>query len=198
MTSSIARFAISVLTSDRVGIMRGITAAVADLGGNIEGISQTVVQGYFTVILIAAFPHDVTANAITDTVAAACPCGKGSVLVRHAGSVVPAPPPGPRYILTLMGREAPGILKQLTAYLAEKGINIEDWYFRVDGPAVTHIGEITVPPRLDIRQLQDDLRALLEPRDLRVHCRHENLFRATNEIESIRRMLGTEPGSDKV
>jgi predicted amino acid-binding ACT domain protein len=37
------RYVLSVLVSDRVGILRDITAAVADLGANIDGISQTVV-----------------------------------------------------------------------------------------------------------------------------------------------------------
>ena len=42
------RYVVSVVVPDRVAILRDITSAVADLGGNIDGISQTVVQGYFT------------------------------------------------------------------------------------------------------------------------------------------------------
>lgn len=189
MKPSGASYVISVLVSDHVGIMRGITAAITGLDGNIEGISQTVVQGYFTVVLIAAFPAPIAATTIQDCITAAFRPGEASVMVREFRRPASAPACGPRYILTLMGREGPGILKELTEYLTDKQINIEDWYFRVDGDSVTHIGEITVPPRLDIRQVQDDLRALLEPRDLHVHCRHENLFRATNEVNSIRLML---------
>lgn len=171
--------------------MSGITAAITDLAGDIEGISQTVVQGYFTVVLVAAFRDPVAASMIRDRIAAAFREGEAAVTVRDYIDQPSKPSGGSRYILTLMGREAPGILKSLTAYLAEKKINIEDWYFRIDGQTVTHIGEITVPPRLDIGQLQEDLRTMLEPRDLHVHCRHENLFRATNEVKSIRLMLNT-------
>lgn len=48
-----SRYVISLLVADRIGILRELTTAVTDLGANIEGISQTVVQGYFTVIMIA-------------------------------------------------------------------------------------------------------------------------------------------------
>ncbi len=194
MKTSVSRYVISVLISDRVGIMRGITSAVTDLDGDIQGISQTVVQAYFTVILVAAFKRPVTARTIQTAISSAFREDEISVMVREFHDHSASLSKGERYILTLMGRESPGILKQLTTYLADKEINIEDWYFRIDGIMVTHIGEITVPPRLDIRQIQDDLRALLEPRDLRVHCRHENLFRATNEVESIGLMLGKHAG----
>ncbi len=191
MKNKTSKYVISVLVSDHVGIMRGITAAITDLQGDIEGISQTVVQGYFTVVLVAAFDAPVATATLRERIATAFRDGEASVTVRDFVLQPAASSGGARYILTLMGRESPGILKQLTAYLADKRINIEDWFFRIDGETVTHIGEITVPPRLDIGQLQDDLRALLEPRDLRVHCRHENLFRATNEVNSIRLMLNT-------
>ncbi len=181
-----SRYVVSTLLADNVGIMNGITSTITDLGGNIEGISQTVVHGYFTVVLIASFTEPVGADIIREKIAAAFSRGKASVLVREFHEKPPPNTRGSHYILTLLGREGPGILKMLTAYLAGKNINIEDWYFRVEGKTVTHIGEITVPPQLDIRQVQDDLRALLEPRDLHVHCRHENLFRATSEVKSIR------------
>lgn len=191
MKENVSRYVVSVLTPDRTGLMRGITAAITDLGGDIQGISQTVVQAYFTVILVAEFQSRVTAQSVRTTLEKAFPENAISVMVREFHAQGAPPLDGERYILTLMGREAPGILKSLTGYLAEQGINIEDWYFRIDGAMVTHIGEITVPSRLDIRRVQEDLRDLMAPRDLRVHCRHENLFRATNEVESIGLMLGT-------
>ncbi len=189
MKDQVARYVVSVLTPDRTGLMRGITTAITDLGGDIQGISQTVVQAYFTVILVAEFKSSVTAQSVQMTIVENFPEHSISVMVREFHDHCEASSDSERYILTLMGREAPGILKQLTEYLAEQAINIEDWYFRIDGAMVTHIGEITVPSRLDIRRIQEDLRILLEPRDLRVHCRHENIFRATNELESIGLML---------
>ena len=50
------RFVVSVMSRDRVGIVRDITRALAQWQGNVEQVSQTVVMNYFTFILIAAFP----------------------------------------------------------------------------------------------------------------------------------------------
>jgi len=66
---------------------------------------------------------------------------------------------------------------------------VEDLYFRIVGPQVTHIGEVTVPRLLDIKQVQDELRELMAPLDLKVSLQHENIFRVTNEVGSIRMML---------
>ena len=74
-------------------------------------------------------------------------------------------------------------------YLAEKKINVEDLYFRIAGRQVTHLGEVTVPRLLDIKQVQDELRELMAPLGLIVRLQHENLFRVTNEVGSIRMIL---------
>ncbi len=184
-----SRYVISVLIADRVGILRELTAAVAELGGDIEGISQTVVQDYFTVIMIAAFPGRTAGDAIEAAIAGRFARGEASVAVRPYVAARPVAGGRERYVLTLSGRERPGILKRLTAFLADKGINVEDLFFRIAGPQVTHIGEVTVPRWLDIQQVQDELRDLMAPLELNVSLQHENIFRATNEVGPIRTML---------
>ncbi len=189
---SSTRFVISVLAPDCVGIMKNITSAVSDMGANIDGISQTVVEGYFTVILTASFPQALTADEVHRAV-----CGHFndpqniSILVRPFTERKRPAAPGKinRYILTVSGRDRPGILKTLTVFLAAKHINIEDLYFRLQGPDVIHVGEVTVPDALDIKQLQCDLQNELAPMELNARLQHENLFIATNEIGSIQLLL---------
>lgn len=183
------RFVISVLIADRVGVLRDITAAVTELDANIEGISQTVVHGYFTVVVIAAFRTALTETGVRDAILAKFRGDEASVTVRpydpNARQVVA----GDRYILTMSGRDRPGILKKVTAFLAEKGINVEDLFFLIRGEYVTHIGEVTVPRRLDVRQIQGELQALLAPMKLTGMLQHENIFRVTNEVGSVQPML---------
>ncbi len=62
------RFVISLLAPDRVGILQEITAAVADMGGNIDGMSQTVIHGYFTVILTASFQKNYSQDEIREAI----------------------------------------------------------------------------------------------------------------------------------
>lgn len=47
---------ITVLGKDRVGIIAAITAALAENGVNILDISQTILQDYFTMIMLAETP----------------------------------------------------------------------------------------------------------------------------------------------
>ncbi len=44
---------ITVIGPDRVGIIAGVTSVLADKGVNILDINQTVMQGYFVMVLMA-------------------------------------------------------------------------------------------------------------------------------------------------
>ena len=54
------------MSRDRVGIVRDVSAAVRDLHGDIADLSQTVLRGYFTMILLVTFPGDVDETQIVD------------------------------------------------------------------------------------------------------------------------------------
>ncbi|MFC1452575.1 glycine cleavage system protein R [Verrucomicrobiota bacterium] len=186
------RYVMSVLVTDRVGILRDITSAVADMGGNIDGISQTVVEGYFTVILMASFDRPFTEEEVESNLLANFSPGEAAMVIRPYDSP-PAPPRpanGDRYVVTITGLDRPGILKAVTAFLAEKGINIEDWHVTFSDPGITHVGEVTIPRILDIKQVQDEFQQVLSPMQLVSCIQHENIFRATNEVGPIKPLLG--------
>lgn len=193
MCNEVYKYVISVLVADRVGILSALTSAVTDMGANIEGISQTVVQGYFTVILIANFKTRIAEHTVHDAILSNFRKGEVSVLVKPFNPDARTVTKGERYILTMSGNDQPGILKKLTVYLAEKKINVEDLYFQIKGEHVTHIGEVTVPRPLDVKQVQDELRELMMSIGMVVSLQHENLFRATNEIGTISLMLKEKP-----
>ena len=185
------RYVVSVLVADRVGILRDVTSAVTDMGANIDGISQTVVAGYFTVILTATFSKSRTPDSIRDTILENFAHGEAAVVVRlyEAESIKRMPDKGRRYIMTITGKDKPKVLKTVTNFLAEKNINIEDWYVDFDGGNVRNIGEVSVPKTLDIKQVQDEFQLLLSSLGLTSNIQHENIFRATNEIGAIGALL---------
>jgi len=189
------RYVISVLVSDRVGILRDITSAATDRGANIDGISQTVVEGFFTVILTASFDRPCSADAVRDAILGNFPPGEASLVVRPAPPVGAARPAaaGERYIVTMNGADRKGILKTVTAFFASKGINVEDWYVEFSGAHVTHIGEVTVPRRLDIQQIQEEFRTVASSLGLVSLLQHNNIFRAINEIGPIQSLLAGVP-----
>jgi glycine cleavage system transcriptional repressor len=186
------RYVISVLVSDRVGVLRDITSAVTATGANIDGISQTVVEGYFTVILTATFDKPVSPEAVRHAILENFRHDEASVVVRSYERKNPTrrTVDGEQYVTTVTGRDRKGILKTVTTFLASKGINVEDWYVDFHGDDVTHIGEITVPHALDIKQVQEEFRQVVAPLKLTACFQHANIFRATNEVGPIKSLLG--------
>lgn len=185
------RYVVSVLVADRVGILKDITSAVTDMGANIDGISQTVVSGYFTVILTATFKKSLSTEEIRGQIMNNFSRDEAEIVVRpyEESAVKRIPVQGNRYAVTVAGKDRTGILKTVTTFLAGKGINIEDWYVEFEGKNVTHIGVISVPKVLDIKQTQEEFRQLLLPLGLTSYIQHENIFRATNEIGPIESLL---------
>ncbi|OVE75052.1 hypothetical protein BVX97_05755 [bacterium E08(2017)] len=185
------RFVISVMVADRAGIMRGITSAITDLGANIDDISQTVVEGYFSVILTATFDAEKDSDQIKAAVEANFPPDELSIVVKSCEDM-PEPVEitgGERYVMVITGPDRPGILKKATGFLADRSINIEDWSCQLDEGKVVYIGELTVPAGIDVRQLQTDLKREMSSMDMYATIRHENIFRATNEVVPIRSLL---------
>lgn len=193
MSSRTIRYAVSVLIPDRVGILRDIASAVAELGGNIFGISQTVVAGNFTVALAAEFPAAVPPERVREAIRTRFPPDEASVAVRRHKDHRPAGlrrDDGDLFIVTLSGPDRPGILQAVTEFLADRGINIEDWRVVFDPHGVTQVGEVTMPRHLDLKQVQDDLRQTLKPLAQASSLQQVNIFRATNEIGPIKHLLG--------
>ena len=192
MPSSSNRFVITLLLPDRVAALRDVSSVITDLGGFIDGISQSVLAGYFYAILTASFPEGVEAVSLRESILANFGSEAVSVVVaayrgRRGGRPTV---PGPRYIATAFGPDRHGVLKALTTFLAARGINIEDWQVDFSGSHVTHIGEVTLPSHLDVKQVQDEFRAELAAIGLAGGLQHENIFRATHEVGPIHLLLG--------
>jgi predicted amino acid-binding ACT domain protein len=188
---NVHRYVISVLLPDRVAILRDVTSAVSSVSGNIDGISQTVVAGYFSGVFTATLPATVSVENLRRAVLSNLRGDSVALVVEPyvARAAVQTVPDGERYMATASGVDRVGILKAITTFLAERGINIEDWYVEFDGDRVTHVGEVTVPPRLDIKQLQEEFRHALSGVGLTGGIQHENIFRATYEVGPIAALL---------
>lgn len=185
------RYVVSVMSRDRVGIVRDITTALAPWEANIDFASQTVVQEYFTLILIVSFPLARAPEAVREVLARAgaagelqislMPCSDGPTAAAAAVSGLAGETD--RFILTAVGGDQPGMVHELAGYLAGQDINITDLYgaTTADDHFVV-ISELAVPRQLDLTRLQLDIEALADRIGLAVTLQHENIFRATNEI----------------
>jgi len=54
------RAIVTVLGKDRVGIVAGVSRVLAENGVNIEDISQTIMQDFFTMIMLVTLDEEIT------------------------------------------------------------------------------------------------------------------------------------------
>jgi glycine cleavage system transcriptional repressor len=178
-------YVLNVMSDDHPGIVAAVTSAVESLGGNIDSCSQTVLGGYFTLIMIVSLPRpiecDVLARQVCDSAAKET---EYQVLVRPA-----LPPqrlsgqePTERFVITAFGKDQPGIVRQFSQYLAGKDINIVDLFGDRKADDFVLIGQVEVPVHWDIRMLQADLEQMGAELHFTVKLQHENVFVATNQL----------------
>ncbi len=176
-------YVLNVMSDDHPGIVAAVTEAVESLGGNIDACSQTVLGGYFTLIMIVSFPEPVAPEKLTAQVRSA-PANGGDyqVMVRRTMPASPAREASDRFVITAFGKDQPGIVRRFSQYLAGKDINIVDLYGDLRGDEFVLIGQLEVPAHWDIRMLQADLEQMGSELGFTVKLQHENVFVATNQL----------------
>lgn len=180
-------YIITVTAADQVGIVQAVTGTIHERGGNVVELSQTVMRGYFTIILAVEF-----ADAVDPAALAASVESDG----RRYGLVVnvieadlerkPPVPNGERFILTVLGADHPGIIHGIAGSLAEHGVNIVDLHARADDDRFSLVMEAFLPPDLPPGTIQDELKNFGRGRGLDVFVQHENIFLATSEPSPVR------------
>ncbi len=174
------------MSRDRVGIVRDVTAGLEKLKANVERVSQTVVMNYFTLILIVTFPKPHTAEQIRELLRSAGGPGEFEIGVKvfeEGTEREPAVSDADCFVLTVTGKDRPGIIGQIAAYLSGKGVNIIDLYAsKPDEKNFMLISQLAVPHHMNAAQIQIDIEAMGRKTGLAVTLQHENIFKATNEI----------------
>ena len=182
-------FVLNVVSTDRPGIVAAVSAAVDSLGGNIEACSQTVVQGYFTLIMIVSLPEPMEPDQLAAGVRDSKSLGPEFQVV--ARGVVPeqhyaAAEKTDRFVITAFGKDRPGIVRRFAQYMAGRDVNIVDLYGDRSGEDFVLISELEVPARWDIRMLQADLEKTGKEMGFTVKLQHEDIFVATNQLRLTR------------
>ncbi len=178
-------YVLNVMSDDHPGIVAAVTEAVESLGGNIDACSQTVLGGYFTLIMIVSVPQPIQPERLVERVQSAESRGsKFQVLARpvrpQAGAAEHEA--SERFVITAFGRDQPGIVRRFSQYLAGKDINIVDLYGDRSGEDFVLIGQVQVPVHWDIRMMQADLEQMGHELGFTVKLQHENIFVATNQL----------------
>jgi Glycine cleavage system regulatory protein len=178
-------YVLNVVSSDHPGIIAGVSTALYEIEGNIDSCSQTVLDGYFTLILVATLPKQWEPDKLSEHIKShpllgqdykivAVPVSEPVVAKKQSESDV--------FVVTAFGKDGPGIVHDFCRYLADKEVNILDLYGRRENDEFLLIAQVQIPPQLSIAVLQDDLEAIAQEHDYTVKLQHNNIFVATNDI----------------
>ena len=193
MAGNTYRYIITLILPDRIGILKDIATAVADAGGNIDAIAQTILADYFTVTLTSSFESKQDEEELKQIIGEAFSSDCTNVIVQEhkAEKQKKSATRVSRYIVTLIGQDSPGIIKAITTYFASKNVNIEDWTIQYEKDQVVHIGEVTIPIQL-LKQVQSEFIASISQFELKGTIQNDIIFRVTNEIGSIKKFITEE------
>jgi len=176
-------YVLSVMADDHPGIVAAVTQAVNAHGGNIDACSQTVLKGYFTLIVLVSFPQAVSSDELARQVSEESGGGLQVMARRYdAAALCGARPDVERFVVTAFGQDRPGIVQRFSEYLAGKDINIIDLYGDLQGDQFVLISQVEIPNRCEIGMLQADLEEMGNELGFTVRLQHENVFVATNQL----------------
>jgi glycine cleavage system transcriptional repressor len=187
MSSEQQQYVISIMSRDRVGIVHEISQAISDVDGNIADIRQSVLCGYFTMILLAAFPAAVSQRDIERRLAEVDAHSETAIdlVVKKVEAAAPTTGksiPDNAYVLTATGPDKIGFVATVSSFCANNNINILDLSTTSSNGeyVMILITDLTRCP--SIKKVRLDLQAFACEKGLHIVLQHYNIFRAVNEI----------------
>jgi glycine cleavage system transcriptional repressor len=185
------RYIITLTAANRVGILAAVTTSLAELGGDIQEVSQTVMQRFFTIIMSAEFPDHREPAIIVEHIRGVCQHFGVEVNLKDPEQEVLQDVPAEgveKYYLTAEGDDKPGMVRQVSARLAQEGIDITDVFARRadEGKTFVMVMELAVPIGVDALALQRELEQIGSAVGLTASLQHEDIFTATNDPRPVR------------
>lgn len=176
------RMVISVMAKDRPGIVAEATEGILALGGNLADLRESVLCSYFTMILVALFPASVAPETVEAELARAT--GSKVSVVPHEGPLSDGERDGGMvYVLTAAGRDRAGLVAQVSRFCSERGVNILDLASKVEGERYTMMLQVDLSGVPSLEAFREGLSRLGESSGLALALQHDDIFRATNEVQ---------------
>jgi glycine cleavage system transcriptional repressor len=175
------------MSDDHPGIVARVSSVVDGLGGNILSCSQTVLDGYFTFITVIDLPGTKEPDELAKEIRSASELGNGYQVIvrRYEPQQQIAASTDDVFVITAFGKDRPGIIREFSRYLAGHDINITDLYGGRRGDDFVLIGQLSIPPKVNIRSVQSDLEVAGKEFGFTVRVQHNNIFVATNQLRLV-------------
>lgn len=155
------KYAITILGTDQVGIVAGVSKALYELGFNLEDTSMVRLQEEFAMILIVCGGADTNEQDIKSTLDARLHDLGLSCLVRPVSLVISDKKLNPNnYIVSVIGADKPGIVYAITQHLAAQSINIIDLESAKIKDTYVLMIEVEIPNCIDVIKLESSIRVI--------------------------------------
>lgn len=156
------QYIITLTASNRVGIFAAVATALAELGGELQEVKQTLLDKFFTMIVSAEFPEHRDADVIVDHLRGRCERFGIEITLKDPSNEVltsDLEEDVGRHLLTLTGRDEPGLLSRIATRIARDRIDIAEMHAkRVDaGRSFEVVMTLVVPLTVEIAELINDL-----------------------------------------
>jgi glycine cleavage system transcriptional repressor len=192
-------YILTITAANRIGILAAVSNAIAELSGDIRELSVTVIGRFFTIILSAEFPEDREPGVVVDHLRdIGRPYGLEVVLKdpsletfhqeTEEGTAT--------YYLTLGGTNQPGMMRRISARLAQENIDISHLYAVCDNGAFKMIIQVAVPPSADLDALKRSLETLNEAVPTSVQLQTAAEFEVTGSARPLRTQFQTKRDVD--
>lgn len=156
---------LTVIGADRPGLVEALARTVLAHGANWEASRMAQMAGRFAGILRVRVPEEralALERALRELDALGLRVQVEPAQIEPSGAGVP--PPGQLLALEILGQDRPGIVRAISAALAQRGVNVEELETECESAAMS--GEMLFRARALLRVAGatqiDDLRAALD------------------------------------
>jgi glycine cleavage system transcriptional repressor len=179
------RFVISVMSKDRPGIIADITTVIYNLGGDLADLDQSVLGGFFSMILMADFEEFMEEQTLLDAFSKIQSENVLQALVKKVGKVSLTQKEGlPRetYVVTAQAVNRKGLVKLLGEFFASRNINVLDLVTTLGGTSYTMIFQVDLGEVPSMETLRLEMDELGRVGGLELVMQHNDIYMATNEV----------------
>lgn len=179
---------LSVLGTDRPGIVAAVSNVLMAHGCSVEDVSQTILQGEFVGILIASVPGPTPIEDLKRSLNKALdPLDLHVMMKRLQGSNLPgSSPKSEPFVVVTTGPDRLGLVAGITEVMARFGVNITQLKAAFRGGDDPHrntmIYEVDVPLQTDPQGFRQALRSRAEELGLSLSLQHRDIFEAIHRI----------------
>ncbi len=165
------QYMISLVGTNRVGVLAAVTTALDELGGNLREMSTTVVKTAFSMIAFVEFPEHRKPDVVVDHIRGVCRPYQIEVSLQELAPLTLEPTEAvaleekpTHYTLFASGDDEAGILRTVAVRLSQENVDVRNVYSRSNDKGQSFVMElqVAVPSSVDFPLLCKEIEELCE------------------------------------